>query len=129
MTPLLPVHRNGHEWLFSRFARRSTRVPRSTDEFRRVGRSTTGRTPFEPPTRVGIHTGNASVGGQDIVGIAVDIAARITTLAEPGEIVVSRTVKGLIAGSGIHLVDHGEHALSGISEPWRIYGAGATATP
>lgn len=78
---------------------------------------------------VGVHTGECERRGDDIFGIAVDVAARMAALAAPGEVVVSRTVKDLIAGSGIRLADYGEHELPGIVEPWRIHGVSDVATP
>lgn len=76
--------------------------------------------------RAGVHTGEIDRRGDDISGIAVHIAARIMALAEPGEPLVSRTVGDLIAGSGIALVDRGEHELRGISGRWRVYRVGDT---
>jgi class 3 adenylate cyclase len=54
-------------------------------------------------------------------GIAVAIAARLTSLAAPGEVVVSSTVKDLVAGSGIRFQDRGIHALKGVPEPWHLF--------
>lgn len=71
--------------------------------------------------RAGIHTGEVEVAGDEVVGIAVHIAARVTALAGPGEVVVSTTVKDLVAGSGISFSDLGVHALKGIAEPWRLF--------
>jgi class 3 adenylate cyclase len=59
----------------------------------------------------------------DIGGIAVHIAARVNALAAPGEVLVSRTVKDLVAGSGIRFVDRGAHALKGIDESWQLLAA------
>jgi class 3 adenylate cyclase len=56
-----------------------------------------------------------------IVGIAVSIGARISSLAGPGEVLVSSTVKDLVAGSGLRFDDHGEHQLKGIPEAWRLF--------
>jgi class 3 adenylate cyclase len=72
--------------------------------------------------RAGLHTGECDRRGDDISGIAVNIAARITTLADPGEVLVSRTVNDLIAGSQIALVDRGEHELRGVPGSWRLFG-------
>jgi DNA-binding SARP family transcriptional activator/class 3 adenylate cyclase len=71
--------------------------------------------------RAGLHTGECDRRGEDISGIAVDIAARITALAEPGELLVSRTVSDLIAGSQIALIDRGEHEFREVAAPWRVY--------
>lgn len=53
--------------------------------------------------------------------IAVHIAARIATQATAGEVLVSSTVKDLVAGSGLEFDDRGEHALKGITDPWRVF--------
>jgi class 3 adenylate cyclase len=71
--------------------------------------------------RVGLHTGECEVRGQDLGGLAVHIAARIGALASPGEVLVSSTVKDLVAGSGISFADRGSHALKGIPDEWRLY--------
>ncbi|HVE67311.1 MAG TPA: adenylate/guanylate cyclase domain-containing protein [Solirubrobacteraceae bacterium] len=73
--------------------------------------------------RAGVHTGECEVMGDDIGGIAVHIAARVSALAGPSEVLVSRTVKDLVAGSGIPFEDRGEHALKGIPDEWRLYAA------
>jgi class 3 adenylate cyclase len=57
-------------------------------------------------------------------GIAVHIGARVADVAEPGEVVVSSTVKDLVAGSGIEFRDRGEHTLKGVPDSWRLYGVG-----
>jgi class 3 adenylate cyclase len=59
--------------------------------------------------------------GNDIGGIAVHIAARVSADAEPGEVLVTRTVKDLVVGSGIDFSDRGSHTLKGIDEPWRLH--------
>lgn len=73
--------------------------------------------------RTGIHTGECEVSDGKIVGVAVSVGARIASLAEPGEVLVSSTVKDLVAGSGLGFEDRGEHELKGISEPWRVFAA------
>jgi class 3 adenylate cyclase len=73
--------------------------------------------------RAGLHTGECQVSGDKIVGIAVHIAARVSALAGPGEILVSNTVKDLVAGSGLHLSDRGSHALKGVTGKWRLLAA------
>ena len=70
--------------------------------------------------RVGLHTGEVDVAGDDLRGIAVHIGARIAALTAPGEVLVSSTVKDLVAGSGIEFEDRGEHMLKGIPNPWRV---------
>lgn len=71
--------------------------------------------------RVGLHTGEVELVGDDVAGIAVHIAARVGALAGAGEVVVSGTVKDLVAGSGITFADRGEHVLKGIPDAWRIH--------
>ncbi len=71
--------------------------------------------------RAGLHTGECEVMGKDIGGIAVHIAARVSAHAGPGEVMVSRTVKDLVAGSGIGFVDHGTHELKGVPDAWQLY--------
>jgi class 3 adenylate cyclase len=56
-----------------------------------------------------------------MAGIAVSIGARISSLAAPGEVLVSSTVKDLVAGSGLQFEDRGEHQLKGIPEAWRLF--------
>ena len=73
--------------------------------------------------RAGLHTGECERVGEKLGGIAVHIGARVASLAEPGEVLVSSTVRHLVAGSGIEFEDRGEHRLKGISEPWRLYRA------
>jgi len=72
--------------------------------------------------RAGVHTGEVERHGDDVTGIAVHIAQRVMTIADPGQVVVSRTVADLVAGSDIELRDLGEHALKGVSGPWRLFG-------
>ena len=67
--------------------------------------------------RAGLHTGECEVMGDDIGGIAVHIAARVSALAADGEVLVSRTVKDLVAGSGLVFADRGEHELKGVPPP------------
>jgi len=71
--------------------------------------------------RVGIHTGEIEARGDDIGGIAVHLAKRVESLADPDEILVSRTVVDLVAGSTIVFEDRGEHELKGIPGNWRLY--------
>jgi class 3 adenylate cyclase len=76
--------------------------------------------------RAGLHAGECEVMGDDIGGIAVHIAARVSALAGPGEVLVSRTVKDLVAGSGIEFDDRGEHTLKGVPDLWRLHGVVAS---
>jgi class 3 adenylate cyclase len=71
--------------------------------------------------RCGVHTGECERRGDDIGGIAVHIGARIGDAAGPGEVLVSSTVKELVAGSGIAFDDRGLYALKGIGEMWRLF--------
>jgi class 3 adenylate cyclase len=71
--------------------------------------------------RAGLHTGECERIDGKVGGIAVHIGARIAALADPGEVLVSSTVKDLVAGSGIEFEDRGEHQLKGISEAWHLF--------
>jgi class 3 adenylate cyclase len=71
--------------------------------------------------RAGLHTGEIELHGDDIGGIAVHISQRVSALAAPGEVLVSRTVTDLVAGSGIDFEDRGEHELKGVPGVWRLY--------
>ena len=71
--------------------------------------------------RAGLHTGECEVLGSTVAGIAAHIGARVSALAGGGEVLVSSTVKDLVAGSGIAFCERGEHVLKGVPEPWRIY--------
>jgi len=71
--------------------------------------------------RAGLHTGECELIDGQVGGIAVHIGARIAALAGPGEVLVSSTVKDLVAGSGIEFQDRGEHQLKGISEEWHLF--------
>jgi class 3 adenylate cyclase/pimeloyl-ACP methyl ester carboxylesterase len=71
--------------------------------------------------RAGVHTGEIELIGEDVGGMAVHIAARITALADAGEVLASSTVKDLIAGSGITFVDRGERDLKGVPDRWQVY--------
>jgi class 3 adenylate cyclase len=73
--------------------------------------------------RAGVHTGECEVSDGKVAGVAVSIGARISSLAAPGEVLVSSTVKDLVAGSGLRFEDRGEHQLKGISDPWRVFAA------
>ena len=71
--------------------------------------------------RAGLHTGEVEMRGEDVSGIAVHTAQRVSALAGPGEVFVSRTVVDLVAGSGIEFDDRGEHELKGLGGGWRIF--------
>ena len=71
--------------------------------------------------RAGLHTGEIEVQPDDIAGLAVHIGARISALANPGEILVSSTVKDLTVGSGLGFEDRGSHDLKGVPGEWRLF--------
>jgi class 3 adenylate cyclase len=71
--------------------------------------------------RAGVHTGEIKFEGEDVRGIAVHIGARVMALANPSEVLVSSTVKDLVAGSGLTFEDGGEHELKGIPDRWHLY--------
>jgi class 3 adenylate cyclase len=71
--------------------------------------------------RAGLHTGEIELRGADIGGIAVHIGQRVSALAGPGEVLVSSTVKDLVAGSGITFTDRGSHVLKGVPDEWRVF--------
>jgi class 3 adenylate cyclase len=73
--------------------------------------------------RAGLHTGECEVLGDRVSGIAVHLGARICSSAEPYEVMVSSTVKDLVAGSGLQFVDRGFRALKGVPDEWRLYAA------
>ena len=76
--------------------------------------------------RAGLHTGECERDGEKLSGLAVHIGARIASLAQPGEILVSRTVKDLVAGSDLAFADRGDWTLRGVPDQWRLY---ALASP
>lgn len=71
--------------------------------------------------RAGVHVGEVELREDKARGIAVHIAARVMSLAQAGEVVVSRTVKDLTAGSGLRFTDRGMHQLKGVDEPWQVF--------
>jgi class 3 adenylate cyclase len=71
--------------------------------------------------RAGVHTGEVQIRGDDVGGIAVHFAARVMAAAGTGEILVSRTVHDLVAGSDYVLEDRGDHTLKGIGGEWRLF--------
>ncbi len=85
--------------------------------------------PLELEIRAGLHTGECEVSDGKVAGIAVSIGARIASLATPGEILVSSTVKDLVAGSDLHFEPRGEHQLKGVPEPWRLFALAANSSP
>jgi pimeloyl-ACP methyl ester carboxylesterase len=71
--------------------------------------------------RAGLHTGECEIMGEDVGGIAVHIGARVAAEAAPGEVLVSSTVKDLVAGSGLQFEDRGSHHLKGVPDEWRLF--------
>jgi class 3 adenylate cyclase len=71
--------------------------------------------------RAGLHTGECEVIDGKLGGVAVNVGARVSALAQAGEVLVSSTVKDLVAGSGLTFVDRGEHELKGVPGAWRLY--------
>lgn len=71
--------------------------------------------------RVGLHTGEVELGGNDVAGMAVHIASRVAALATASEVLVSSTVKDLVTGSGIGFEDRGAQSLKGVPDAWRPF--------
>ena len=71
--------------------------------------------------RSGLHTGEVTQRNSDVAGLAVHIGARVAAAAAPGEVLVTRTVRDLVAGSGIEFADRGLYALKGVEDPWELY--------
>jgi class 3 adenylate cyclase/DNA-binding winged helix-turn-helix (wHTH) protein len=77
--------------------------------------------------RAGVHTAEIELVGNDVAGVGVHIGARVAALAAPGEVWVSRTVRDLVSGSGLHLQDRGTHELRGTPETWQLYAVATDA--
>jgi class 3 adenylate cyclase len=73
--------------------------------------------------RIGMHTGECEIAGDKLRGVALSIGARVMATAEAGEILVSQTVRDLLAGSGVKFADRGLYELKGIPDKWRLYAA------
>ena len=73
--------------------------------------------------RAGVHTGEVEVRGEDLGGLTVHIGARIAGLASAGQVLVSSTVRELLAGSELRFDDRGEHRLKGVPGTWRVFAA------
>jgi class 3 adenylate cyclase len=71
--------------------------------------------------RAGVHAGEIEKRGDDIAGIAVHTAARVMALAQADEVLVSRTIKDLVAGAGLEFRDHGTHELKGVPDEWQLF--------
>jgi len=79
--------------------------------------------PLGLEVRCGLHTGECELVGDDLAGIAVHIGARVAGLATPGEVLVSQTVRDLVAGSGLTFEERGMHTLKGVPNEWRLFRA------
>jgi class 3 adenylate cyclase len=71
--------------------------------------------------RSGLHTGECEVAASKVRGIAVHTGARVSAAAQPSEVMVSSTVKDLVAGSGIRFDDRGSHLLKGVPGEWKLF--------
>ena len=80
-----------------------------------------GVRPLGLEIRAGLHCGEIELHDDDVAGISVHIGQRVASLAGPSEVLVSRTVADLLAGSEIAFADHGEHELKGVPGTWRIF--------
>ncbi|HEY3071990.1 MAG TPA: adenylate/guanylate cyclase domain-containing protein [Candidatus Limnocylindrales bacterium] len=81
--------------------------------------------PLGLEVRAGVHTGELEVVGDKPRGISVNLGARVASLAAPGEVLVSQTVRDLVAGSGLELLDRGTHELKGIPGEWKLFAVAA----
>ena len=79
--------------------------------------------PLGIEVRSGLHTGEVEIGREGVGGIAVHTAARVSALADTSEVLVSSTVRDLMAGSGVRFHDRGSHTLRGLVEPLRLFAA------
>jgi class 3 adenylate cyclase len=79
--------------------------------------------------RAGVHTGECEALGDDVAGMAVNIGARVSALAGPGEVLVSGTVKDLVVGSTLGFAPRGVHELKGVPGEWRLYAVGDAPAP
>ena len=77
--------------------------------------------PLGIEVRAGLHIGEVTIRAGDVAGIAVHVGARVAASAGPSEVLVSSTVKELVAGSGLSFEDAGEHELKGVPDRWRLY--------
>jgi class 3 adenylate cyclase len=73
--------------------------------------------------RCGVHTGECELAGEKLTGIAAHIGARVAGLAAPGEVLVSQTVRDLVAGSGLVFEERGSHTLRGVPGEWLLFRA------
>jgi class 3 adenylate cyclase len=82
-----------------------------------------GVRPLGFEVRAGLHTGECEVIDDNVGGIAVHTAARVATLAQPSEVLVSHTVRDLVAGSGLKFASRGTHTLKGVPGDWSLFAA------
>jgi hypothetical protein len=75
--------------------------------------------------RAGLHLGEVEVAGKNVGGVAVHTGARVLSAADPGEVLVTATLRELVAGSGLEFSDRGQHTLKGVPGTWQLYGLGA----
>ena len=80
-----------------------------------------GLEPLGLTVRIGLHTGECEMLGDDVGGMAVHIAARVAELAEPGELLVSGTVYGTVVGAGLRFKDRGTHHLRDVPGRWPLF--------
>ncbi len=85
--------------------------------------------PLGIEVRAGLHTGECEVRGRDLAGVTMHICARVSDLAAPGEVLASRIVRDLVAGSGIKFESRGQYTLKGIPQPAELYAAMASSDP
>jgi class 3 adenylate cyclase len=78
---------------------------------------------FGQELRAGLHAGEVELRGDDIVGLAVHIASRVSAMAGPNEVLVTGTVRDLVVGSGIAFDDRGRHDLKGVPGEWQVLAA------
>jgi class 3 adenylate cyclase len=100
-----------------------THAVRCADEIRK------GADELGISVRAGVHTGELERTGRDFTGLSVHIGARVGAMAMPNEILVSRAVRDLVAGSGLAFVEHGEHTLRGVPGSWDLYALAAADQP
>ena len=79
--------------------------------------------PLGLQVRAGLHTGEVELTGDEIQGLAIHIGARIAAAARAGDVLVSRTVKDLVVGSGLTFIDAGTHEFKGVPDAWQLFRA------
>ncbi len=84
---------------------------------------TNGAADIGLPLRAGLHTGEVEARSGDVGGVAVHTAARVMDQSQPGEVLVSRVVTDLVAGTGLRFADRGVHELKGLPGKWDLFAA------